>query len=171
MEICEDLWSPVPPSTYAALAGATLLTNLSASNITIGKAEYRKALAAAQSGRCVSAYLYSAAGSGESTTDLAWDGDALIYENAELVREAPRFSAEEQCLTADLDLGALVQDRMRLTSWGDTVAAHRERIASMRVVPFDFEVPTIPGRLQRRVARFPYVPADPAKRDDRCSEA
>src|SRR5215472_9694936 len=87
-EICEDVWTPVPPSTYAALAGATVLANLSASNITIGKAEYRRSLCASQSARCISAYMYSAAGLGESTTDLAWDGHALIYENGELLAEA-----------------------------------------------------------------------------------
>src|SRR5207245_2861108 len=81
VEICEDVWTPIPPSTYAALAGATVLANLSASNITIGKAEYRRSLCASQSGKCVAAYMYSAAGPGESTTDLAWDGHALIYEN------------------------------------------------------------------------------------------
>jgi NAD+ synthase (glutamine-hydrolysing) len=171
MEICEDLWAPIPPSTYAALGGATLLLNLSASNITIGKAEYRKALASAQSGRCIAAYLYSAAGHGESTTDLAWDGDALIYENAELLRESDRFSQSEQCITADIDLEALSQDRMRLTSWGDTAAAHRDRVGSIRVVPFEFSPPVIQGDLDRRVPRFPYVPSDLTKRDERCFEA
>src|SRR5690606_14031522 len=80
-EICEDVWTPLPPSTFAALAGATVLANLSASNIIVGKADYRRDLCAAQSGKCIAAYLYSAAGPGESTTDLAWDGHALIYEN------------------------------------------------------------------------------------------
>ena len=91
VEICEDVWTPIPPSTYAALAGATILTNLSASNITIAKAEYRRRLCASQSAKCIAAYLYSAAGPGESTTDLAWDGHALIYENDELLAEAQRF--------------------------------------------------------------------------------
>ena len=81
VEICEDLWVPIPPSCYAALAGATVLLNLSASNITIGKEEYRHSLVANQSARCLAAYLYTAAGTGESTTDLAWDGHAIIYEN------------------------------------------------------------------------------------------
>src|SRR5207248_6227043 len=116
-EICEDVWTPIPPSTYAALAGATILTNLSASNITIGKAEYRRSLCAAQSGKCIAAYLYSAAGPGESTTDLAWDGHALIYENSNLLAEAERFSDQEQIISADIDLERLVQDRMRLTSF------------------------------------------------------
>src|SRR5437867_1209917 len=92
VEICEDVWAPIPPSTWAALAGATVLANLSASNITIGKAEYRRSLCASQSGKCVAAYMYSAAGPGESTTDLAWDGHALIYENNDLLAEAERFA-------------------------------------------------------------------------------
>src|SRR5436309_11475519 len=87
VEICEDVWTPIPPSTYAALAGATVLANLSASNITIAKADYRRNLCAGQSAKCIAAYLYSAAGPGESTTDLAWDGHALIYENNELLAE------------------------------------------------------------------------------------
>ena len=95
-EICEDLWVPIPPSSRAALAGATVLLNLSASNITIGKAGYRHELVASQSARCLAAYLYSAAGAGESTTDLAWDGHALIYENGNLVGESRRFEDEPQ---------------------------------------------------------------------------
>ncbi len=171
VEICEDVWTPIPPSTYGALAGATILANLSASNITIGKAEYRKDLCAAQSGKCVAAYLYSAAGPGESTTDLAWDGHALIYENNELLAEAERFPASEQMITADIDLERLVQDRMRLTSFQDTIGDHRERVRAMRRVPFEFHIP--PGKLPllRRVERFPYVPDDPAQRDARCFEA
>ena len=109
-EICEDVWTPIPPSTWAALAGATVLLNLSASNITIGKADYRRDLCAAQSGKCVAAYLYSAAGPGESTTDLAWDGHALIYENNEKLAEAERFPQGEQIITADIDLERLAQE-------------------------------------------------------------
>ena len=140
-EICEDVWTPIPPSTYAALAGATVLVNLSASNITIGKAEYRHKLCASQSGKCIAAYLYSCAGPGESTTDLAWDGHALIYENAELLAESERFSEREQMITADVDLERLVQDRMRMTSFSDSVGDCRERLRAMRQIPFDFALP------------------------------
>lgn len=171
VEICEDVWTPIPPSTYAALAGATVLANLSASNITIGKADYRRDLCAAQSGKCVAAYLYSAAGPGESTTDLAWDGHAMIYENGELLAETERFAASEQVLLADIDLERLVQDRMRLTSFGDAVADQRERLRTLRRVAFDFDVPASEIALSRAVERFPYVPNDPAKRDERCYEA
>ena len=170
-EICEDVWVPIPPSTYAALAGATVLLNLSASNITIGKAEYRRTLCASQSGRCVAAYLYSAAGVGESTTDLAWDGYALIYENTELLAESQRFAPTEQLITADIDLERLVQDRMRLTSFNDSAGEYRERLRAVRQVSFDFEVPGGAVALEREVARFPYVPPDVAERDARCYEA
>ena len=170
-EVCEDVWTPIPPSTYAALAGATVLANLSASNITIGKAEYRRDLCASQSGKCIAAYLYSAAGPGESTTDLAWDGHALIYENNELLAEASRFSAEEQIIAADIDLERLAQDRMRMTSFNDSVGEHRERVRAIRRIGFEFEVPAGEIALLRRVERFPYVPDDPAARDERCFEA
>ena len=171
-EICEDVWTPIPPSTYGALAGATVLANLSASNITIGKAEYRRQLCAAQSGRCVSAYLYSAAGPGESTTDLAWDGHALIYENNEKLAETERFAADEQIIAADLDLERLVQERMRLSSFHDSISDHLDRVRNMRRIEFEFTLPeTIGGPLLRPLERFPYVPNDPVKRDERCYEA
>jgi NAD+ synthase (glutamine-hydrolysing) len=169
-EICEDVWTPIPPSTYAALAGATVLANLSASNITIGKADYRRTLCAGQSGRCVAAYLYSAAGPGESTTDLAWDGYALIYENTELLAEAERF-ASAQLVTADIDLERLAQERMRLTSFNDSVGEYRERLRALRRVAFDFSVPEGEVPLERMVERFPYVPAGATERDARCYEA
>ena len=171
VEICEDVWTPIPPSVYAALAGATVLTNLSASNITVGKAEYRRDLCASQSGKCIAAYLYSAAGPGESTTDLAWDGQAIIYENNELLAEAERFSPEEQIIAADIDLERLAQDRMRWTSFNDAVGEHRERVRAIRRVEFEFQVPEGEVPLMRRVERFPYVPNDPAARNERCYEA
>jgi NAD+ synthase (glutamine-hydrolysing) len=121
VEICEDLWVPIPPSSYAALAGATVLVNLSASNITIGKAGFRRLLCQSQSARCLAAYLYAAAGPGESTTDLAWDGHGLISENGDLLAESERFAAREQLITADVDLGRLVAERVRMTSFADAV--------------------------------------------------
>jgi len=169
-EICEDVWTPIPPSTYAALAGATVLANLSASNITVGKADYRRNLCAGQSGKCIAAYLYSAAGPGESTTDLAWDGHALIYENGSMLSESQRFSAEEQLITADVDLERLVQDRMRQGSFSDCAADHREQVRTMRKIDFDFQVPVGEMPLAQPVYRFPYVPSDPAMLDERCYE-
>ena len=170
-EICEDLWAPIPPSSYAAMAGATVLANLSASNITIGKADYRRLLCASQSGRCVAAYLYSAAGRGESTTDLAWDGHAIIYENNDLLAESNRFSSEEQIIVADIDLERLAQDRMRMTSFNDAVGCSAERVRQMRRIGFQFRIPEGEIPLMRRVERFPYVPSDPVARDARCFEA
>ncbi len=171
VEICEDLWAPIPPSSYAAMAGATVLANLSASNITIGKADYRRLLCASQSGRCVAAYLYSAAGPGESTTDLAWDGHAIIYENNDLLSESNRFSSEEQIIVADIDLERLAQDRMRMTSFNDGIGCAADRVRQMRRVGFQFRIPEGEIPLTRRVERFPYVPSDPAARDARCFEA
>ncbi len=171
VEICEDVWTPIPPSTYAALAGATVLLNLSASNITIGKAEYRRSLCAGQSGKCIAAYLYSAAGPGESTTDLAWDGHAIIYENGEPLAEAERFAQEDQIITGDIDLEHLLQERMRATSFNESAAECRERVERIRNVPFNFSAPRSIVPLKRNVSRFPYVPADKRARDERCYEA
>jgi NAD+ synthase (glutamine-hydrolysing) len=171
VEICEDVWTPIPPSSYAALAGATVLANLSASNITIGKADYRRDLCRSQSAKCIAAYLYSAAGFGESTTDLAWDGHALIAENGEILAESARFAPDEQLISADIDLERLVQDRMRMNSFNDAAADHREQLRAFRPVRFEFQVPDGEIPLQREVERFPYVPSDPASLDERCYEA
>ncbi|MEJ2100896.1 MAG: NAD(+) synthase [Desulfobacterales bacterium] len=170
VEICEDIWSPIPPSTHGALAGATILANLSASNITMGKTDYRRLLCASQSAKCISAYMYSAAGIGESSTDLAWDGYAVIYENNDLLAESERFGQEEQLITADIDLDRLLQDRMRITSFNDAVGEHRQQLAEMRHIPFEFEVPRGDIDLIRHVQRFPYVPIDPTVLDERCFE-
>ena len=171
VEVCEDVWTPIPPSTYAGMAGAMVLANLSASNITIGKAEYRRNLCASQSGKCIAAYLYSAAGPGESTTDLAWDGHALIYEDGDLLAEAERFPNQEQMIIADIDLERLRQDRMRSTSFNDSAADCRERVRAIRHISFEFQLPEAEVPLQRNVPRFPYVPSDPHERDQRCFEA
>jgi NAD+ synthase (glutamine-hydrolysing) len=171
VEICEDLWVPVPPSSYASLAGATVILNLSASNITIGKADYRRTLVASQSARCLAAYLYSAAGPGESTTDLAWDGHALIYENGNLLAESRRFSEEPQLVCSEIDLGRLVQERMRQTSFGQAARSAHDELKRFRTVEFAIEFPRAERLLlERQYERFPYVPADPARRDERCSE-
>ncbi len=170
VEICEDVWTPIPPSSFAAMAGATVLANLSASNITVGKSEYRHALCAQQSAKCIAAYLYSAAGPGESTTDLAWDGQALIYENGDLLAESERFPSEGQIITADIDLERLAQDRMRMTSFRDCAVDHAERVRGVRKVEFEFDIPSGEIPLERRVDRFPYVPSDLRVRDERCYE-
>ena len=172
VEICEDLWVPIPPSSYAALAGATVILNLSASNITIAKDEYRHNLVANQSARCIAAYLYTAAGTGESTTDLAWDGHAIIYDSGVLIGESERFRYDSQLVLAELDLERLALERMRQNTFGQSMQLHREELRNFRRVPFDLEMPKT-GRLlcRRRIDRFPYVPSDPAMRDRRCYEA
>jgi len=171
LEICEDLWVPIPPSSFAAMAGATVIGNLSASNITIGKSEYRHQLAANQSARLVAAYLYAAAGTGESTTDLAWDGHAMIYENGNLLAESARFLPKAQIIYSDIDLDRLAQDRMRLSSFGQNSATHKQKLLSFRRIEFD--VDTFKGKflLNREYSRYPYIPADPSQRDQRCYEA
>lgn len=171
LEICEDLWVPIPPSSFAAMAGATVIGNLSASNVTIGKSEYRHQLAANQSARCVAAYLYAAAGAGESTTDLAWDGHAMIYENGNLLAESARFLPKAQIIYSDIDLDRLAQDRMRLSSFGQNSAAHKQKLLSFRRI--EFNVDAFKGKilLNREYSRYPYIPADPTQRDQRCYEA
>jgi NAD+ synthase (glutamine-hydrolysing) len=171
VEICEDVWVPIPPSSYASLAGATVLVNLSASNITVGKSDYRRQLVANQSGRCLAAYLYSAAGFGESTTDLAWDGHGMIYENGALVAESNRFCYEDQIVYGDLDLDRLVQERMRQNSFGQSIHRFRESLQEFRTITFSVDIPLeekIP--LGRRYERYPFVPSDPTRRDERCRE-
>jgi NAD+ synthase (glutamine-hydrolysing) len=170
VEVCEDLWVPIPPSTYGALAGATVLVNLSASNITVGKADFRRTLCMGQSARTIAGYIYTAAGAGESTTDLAWDGQALICENGDLVTEAERFAVDEQLLLADLDLDRMVSDRGSTNSYGDSIADHKERLTQFRRVRFEVGTGGERDPLRRRVERFPYVPADPASRNERCEE-
>ncbi|MEO7338274.1 MAG: nitrilase-related carbon-nitrogen hydrolase, partial [Caldimonas sp.] len=171
VEICEDVWVPIPPSSYAALAGATVLVNLSASNITIGKSDYRHRLVGMQSSRCLAAYLYSSAGLGESTTDLGWDGQALIYESGDLLAESARFVNGSHYISADVDLERVSRERMRQNSFGYSVEKHKDRLEEFRTVRFELPVPTLPAMgLQRTVERFPYVPADTSRRDERCQE-
>ncbi|MGZ5206788.1 MAG: NAD(+) synthase, partial [Caldimonas sp.] len=170
-EICEDLWVPIPPSCYAALAGATVLVNLSASNITIGKADYRHQLVGQQSARCQAVCLYTSAGVGESSTDLAWDGQGLIYEAGELLAESERFANGSHFITADVDLERVSRERMRQNTFGQSVGRARSQLEGFRTIAFEMPVPAaMPMALRRRVERFPYVPADPKRRDERCAE-
>jgi NAD+ synthase (glutamine-hydrolysing) len=168
VEICEDLWVPAPPSSFAALAGATVIANLSASNVVIGKEGYRHQLAGNQSARCLAAYLYSAAGLGESTTDLAWDGHAMIYENGTLVAESRRFADAPQLALADVDLDRLLADRMRQNTFGAAMRRHADQV--FRSVGFSVPLPRGKLRLERKIEPLPYVPSDPRTRDARCEE-
>ena len=167
-EICEDLWLPQAPSASGALAGATVLTNLSASNITVGKASTRHLLCQAQSSRCMAAYLYAAAGNGESTTDLAWDGQATIYENGTLLAATERFPDGGRIAIADIDLDLLRQERARMGTFDDNRRVHD---TPFRTVHFALAPPFTNLGLQRNVQRFPFVPANKAQLDQDCYEA
>jgi NAD+ synthase (glutamine-hydrolysing) len=171
IEICEDVWVPIPPSSFAALAGATVLVNLSASNVLAGKSGYRHQLVGQQSARCLAAYLYSSAGLGESSTDMAWDGQALIYEKGEMLAESERFADDSHIIFADVDLERMSRERMHTTTFAHSVRRHASEVAAFRVVRFELQVArgqALP--LARAIERFPYVPSDPALRDVRCTE-
>ncbi|MET7679611.1 NAD(+) synthase [Streptomyces sp. NPDC005423] len=170
-EICEDMWVPVPPSAEAALAGATVLANLSGSPITVGRAEDRALLCRSASSRCLAAYVYAAAGPGESTTDLSWDGQTMIYENGMLLAESERFPLQDRFAVADVDLDLLRQERQRMGTFGDNRRTHAARTADFRTVPFRLDPPTGDLGLRRRVERFPFVPADPERLALDCYEA
>ena len=171
VEICEDIWVPVPPSSHAALAGAELLVNLSASNITIGKAEARRLLCGSQSMRSIAAYAYSASGPGESTTDLAWDGHAAIYELGDQLAESPRFEKESTLVKADVDLGRVRQERLRNGGFAEGALFEKDRVERFRKIVFALDSPRASVKLERSIERFPYVPSDPAKLRDNCYEA
>jgi NAD+ synthase (glutamine-hydrolysing) len=170
-EICEDIWLPIPPSSAAALAGATILANLSASNITVGKADTRRLLGQSQSARCLAAYLYSAAGSGESTTDLAFDGQTSIFENGILLAETPRFPATAQMAVADIDLDLLRQERLRQGSFDDNGRHNASALSPFRRISFDLSPPADDIGFARAIERFPFVPADRERLARDCFEA
>jgi len=170
-EICEDVWAPTPPSTTAALAGALILCNLSASNIVVGKADERELLCASQSMRLQAAYLYSAAGPGESTTDLAWDGQATIHELGRLMAKTDRFPAAAQMAIADIDVERLRLERMRTPTFANAAAAAGRPERTFRRVRFDHQPAFKDVGLIRPLDRFPFVPSDPARLDQDCYEA
>ncbi len=171
VEICEDVWAPIPPSTYGALAGATVLANLSASNITVGKAEYRHVLCAGHSARTISAYIYTAAGRGESTTDMAWDGQAMIYENGDRLAEAERYPLEDHLITADVDLDRLTSDRAETEFLGRLDSrSHGSACAACAASSSSSSRPRARSGRCCEIPRFPYVPSDPRSRSERCEE-
>lgn len=174
VEICEDLWSATPPSSLATLAGALICANLSASNIVIGKARDRELLCASQSMRTRSVYVYSAAGPGESTTDLAWDGQGMIHELGEQLAQSERFGMEPELVVADVDAARVRLERMSTGTYNDAVVANGDPATWFRTIAFEkgqvSEVAEEP-ELRRRVARFPFVPDDPGRLEDDCYEA
>ena len=170
VEICEDVWVPLPPSTRAALAGATVLANLSASDITVGKADVRDMLCRSQSDRCHAAYIYAAAGEGESTTDVAWDGQISIFENGRRLAASDRFPSGARHVLTDIDLDLLRQERMRMTSFTANAHAEEDSFGWRRIVR-TFAPPAGNLGLKRIVPRFPFVPDDPARLEQDCYEA
>ncbi|MFC8193371.1 NAD(+) synthase [Cellulomonas sp. NPDC057328] len=173
VEVCEDMWVPVPPSATAALAGATVLANLSSSPVTVGRAEERRLLVRSASARCLAAYVYAAAGQGESSTDLSWDGQTLVYELGEMVAEGGRFPDGALLTVADVDLGRLRQERLRMGTFDDNRRALGLAPAGgdRRTVRFELDPPTGDIGLRRAVDRFPFVPDDPERLALDCYEA
>ena len=167
VEICEDLWAPIPPSSQHAVAGATVLLNLSASNELVGKAEYRRELVKVQSGRTLSAYVYANNGVHESTTDVVFGGQLLVAENATLLAEGRRFAREGDMIVTDVDVERLVVERMKQTSFGDAI--HELPRGYLRIAADPIPAPR-PHRLVRAVDPHPFVPSDPAVLGDRCRE-
>ena len=172
VEICEDMWVPIPPSAAAALAGATVLLNLSASPITVGRAEDRHLLARSASSRCNAAYLYAAASAGESTTDLSWDGMTMVYEMGDLLGESERFPDGPRATVVDVDLDRLRQERLRQGSFDDNRKTEGVNDGQrFRTVDLTLEPPTGDLGLRRKVDRFPFVPDDEARLALDCYEA
>jgi NAD+ synthase (glutamine-hydrolysing) len=167
VEICEDLWAPIPPSSRHAIAGATVLLNASASNDLVGKAEYRRELVRQQSGRTLSAYVYANCGVHESTTDLVFGGHLLVAENGVLLAEGERFLREGGVVVTDVDVERLRVERVRQTSFADAV---HEAGPAYRTVPLVPVPAQQPHRLRRTIDAHPFVPADPSTLDERCRE-
>jgi NAD+ synthase (glutamine-hydrolysing) len=167
IEICEDLWVPSPPSSQLAVAGATLLLNLSASNELIAKSEYRRNLVCHQSGSCVAAYVMSSAGVHESTTDMVFSGHALIAENGILLTQSRRFHRDNKLISADVDIGRLIRDRQLNTSFSESIGMAE---LDYRVVPFVAGSSRWAPPLRRDIPRQPFVPQNEVERDRRCEE-
>ncbi len=170
-EICEDFWAPTPPSTMGALAGALICCNLSASNIVVGKARERAMLCAAQSARAMCGYVFSAAGPGESTTDLAWDGQAMIHELGDLLAESSRFNRASEIMFADVDAERIAQERMRVGTFNDAARFAGDPELKFRRIAFDHKADFKDIGLHRDIRRFPFVPNTPEKLDQDCYEA
>ena len=171
VEICEDMWVPIPPSSYAALAGATVLANLSGSPITVARAEDRRLLVRSASARCLAAYLYAAAGEGESSTDLSWDGQTMVYECGDLLGEGERFPEGPRRTVVDVDLDRIRQERLRQGSFDDNRHAEGLQPNDFQVVEFTLDPPIGDIGLRRKVDRFPFVPDDVERLALDCYEA
>ena len=171
VEVCEDMWVPVPPSAQAALAGATVLANLSGSPITVARAEDRHLLARSASARCNAAYVYAAAGQGESTTDLSWDGQTMVYEMGDLLGQGERFPDGPRRTVVDVDLDRIRQERMRQGTFDDNRRALGLDIDAFRRIELTLDPPAGDIGLRRKVDRYPFVPDDAARLALDCYEA
>jgi len=171
VEICEDFWAPVPPGMQAAMAGAVILCNLSASPVTIGRADDRHLHARSSAARAIAAYVYSASGHGESTTDLAWDGQGMVYEMGSLIAQSERFDRSGELCIVDIDTEKLAAERMRNQTFADAAEFAGNPADTYRRVEFEHAYRAGDIGLQRPVARFPFVPDRPEKLDEDCYEA
>ncbi len=171
VEVCEDMWVPVPPSAEAALAGATVVANLSGSPITVARAEDRRLLVRSASARCQAAYVFAAAGQGESTTDLSWDGQTMVYECGDLLAQGERFPDGPRRTVVDVDLDRVRQERLRQGTFDDNRRTHAERVAGLRTVELTLDPPAGDLGLRRKVDRFPFVPDDAERLALDCYEA
>ena len=171
VEICEDAWVPLPPSTHAAMAGATVIANLSGSPITVGRAVDRELLCRSASSRDLSAYIYAATGPGESSTDLSWDGQTSIHENGSLLATSERFPNDSTWCIADVDLDLLGQERLRQGSFNDCAEQNPRPTCTYQRVLFTLDPPRTDIGLRRTVDRFPFVPDDESRLAQDCYEA
>lgn len=169
IEVCEDLWVPVPPSSIAALNGANVVVNLSASDEVVGKNDYLRRLVTHQSSQSMTAYVYAGAGHGESTTDLVFAGNAMVAENGTILCQSKRFVTTRQVVTADVDLPLLANERRVNTSFSDNVAPHRKHYRHIALErPAAVDVDTAAPR--RRIDAMPFVPQDERTLHERCQE-
>ncbi|MCT4598760.1 MAG: NAD(+) synthase [Vallitalea sp.] len=168
VEICEDLWSPLPPSTIHAINGATMILNSSASNDLVGKSSYRKSLVSSQSAKTITSYVYSSAGFGESTTDVVFSGHCLIYENGTKLKENNRFNMESNLIYADVDIDRLMADRIKMTSYSNHLVNKFE--SNYKIVPFNLKINNTVDNLTRFIDPQPFVPSNLTKRNSRCQE-
>jgi NAD+ synthase (glutamine-hydrolysing) len=160
VEICEDLWSVIPPSSHHALAGARMIFNLSASNELIGKRQYVKSLISQQSARCQAAYIYVAAGFGESSTDLVYSGNAYIYENGRLLAESKRFQMEQQLIVSEIDIDLLGEERQKNTTFSNQQAGFDYKLVNLSTRDEEDEAWRGDSfRMSRPVNPTPFIPA------------
>src|SRR4051794_23761915 len=173
VEVCEDMWVPVPPSAEAALAGATVLANLSGSPITIARSEDRRLLVRSASFRGNAAYVFAAGGQGESTTDLAWDGQTMVYECGDLLGEGERFPTGPRRTVVDVDLDRIRQERLRQGTFDDNRRTFQIGTGGrgVRDIGFELSPPTGDIGLRRKLHRFPFVPDDVDRLALDCYEA